>query len=199
MACSRCGLTHQCICQQIPDLSSSQLLLSLLMHPEEITRETNTGRWLIEALPHCQAFTWQRTQQNTDLLARVAKKNVSSFLVFPDEHSVTETQAIAQCEAQGTTPHFIILDGTWQEARKMRRKSAWLETLPTVTLSTSGMTSQYQLRRNQESGHLCTLEVANVLMAAIGEKQAADEMEQFFLHYMDVYKADKSGHAWKNK
>lgn len=81
----------------------------------------------------------------------------------------------------------------------MRRKSAWLETLPTVTLSTSGMTSQYQLRRNQESGHLCTLEVANVLMAAIGEKQAADQMEQFFLHYMDVYKADKSGHAWKNK
>ncbi|WP_342607762.1 tRNA-uridine aminocarboxypropyltransferase [Vibrio tritonius] len=199
LPCPRCGLVHQCICSQIPNLSDSHLLLSLLMHPEEIKRDTNTGRWLKEALPNCETYIWQRTQANQDLLDRINQKNRTSFLVFPTEDSLTDTQAIEQCKAQGTTPHFIILDGTWQEARKMRRKSAWLDKLPTVTLSTSNITSQYQLRRNQESGHLCTLEVANVLLASLGEQTLANQLEQFFLNYMKVYQADKSGHIWQKK
>ncbi|QSA20154.1 DTW domain-containing protein, partial [Vibrio furnissii] len=32
-------------------------------------------------------------------------------------------------------PHFILLDGTWQEAKKMERKSPWLKDLPRVALS----------------------------------------------------------------
>lgn len=191
--CPQCHLSFQCICAQLPQCSS-QLQLALLTHENEFTRETNTGHWLAQSLPHCHRYRWSRVSPPEDLLQQLANPNVTPYLIFPSEMSVdigTQWQSSAHCPSQVL---FIILDGTWQEARKMWRQSPWLHTLPQVHI-TPNQESIYKLRRNQDSGHLCTLEVGCELLKAVGESHHAQALHQFFAYSMQAFHADKSGHA----
>ncbi|TRN20738.1 DTW domain-containing protein [Vibrio furnissii] len=187
-------MVHQCVCQQVPQLTSA-LQLSLLMHDNERSRDTNTGRWLTAALPDCQAFSWSRVEPNAALKARIADPSHYSVLVYPGEPSLHVEDALAQARALHRKPHFILLDGTWQEAKKMERKSPWLKDLPRVALSPQQL-SQYRLRRNQSDGHLCTLEVGCELLRALDEAPQADALAAFFAQFIAIFQADKSGHRW---
>lgn len=193
--CPQCLLVHQCVCPQVPQLSSA-LQLSLLMHDNEAQRDTNTGRWLNAALPGCHSFSWSRVEPNAALNERIADPDYYSLLVYPGEQSLNLDDALEQARVLGCQPHFILLDGTWQEAKKMERKSPWLEDLPRVTLSPQQL-SRYRLRRNQSDGHLCTLEVGCELLRAIGEAHNAEQLDAFFAEFMAIFQADKSGHCWQ--
>jgi len=190
--CENCGLSYQCVCHQIPSLNSD-ILVSLLMHPNEYQRETNTGKWLLKSLPYCCDYMWSRVETNTELLQRVNNEENLSFLIYPGEESISLRQALVLAEQKHKRPHYIILDATWQEAKKMERKSPWLDQVQRVHLTPEQL-SCYQLRRNQTEGHLCTLEVASELLKAQGEQNHAEALTQFFNHFMQTYQADKSGH-----
>ncbi|WP_165312588.1 tRNA-uridine aminocarboxypropyltransferase [Vibrio ziniensis] len=193
-ACPNCGLQFQCVCQAIPKLNSP-MPLSLLMHENEYVRETNTGKWLLKALPLCQNFKWSRVAKNDALLERIHNRAYQSFLVYPSEESMALDTALKTAKEQGKTAHFIILDGTWQEAKKMERKSPWLDDITRVHLTPSQI-SNYQLRRNQSEGHLCTLEVASEILALTGDLAEAQQLNDFLIHFSKVYQADKSGHVY---
>lgn len=192
--CSGCGLQHQCVCKRIPQLSS-MLQLSLLTHDNEYQRDTNTGRWLRKALPGCQDFGWSRVTPSPGLQARIADQHLYSVLVYPDEQCMSTQQVLDAAAQAGQQPHFIILDATWQEARKMARKSPWLDALPRMQL-TPQQQSAYRLRRNQSAGHLCTLEVGCELLQLLDEQDNATQMTRFFDQFMPIFQADKSGHGW---
>ncbi|EKO3558508.1 DTW domain-containing protein [Vibrio metschnikovii] len=191
MACLECGLEWQCLCSAVPSLTGP-LALSLLMHENEYQRETNTGRWLVKALPDCADYLWQRRTPHPTLLERLNDPGYYSLLIYPSEHSEPVEQHLQHAQDNGQIPHFIVLDGTWQEAKKMLRKSAWL-TLPHAHLTTM-QTSHYQLRRNQQTGHLCTLEVASELLKHIHQPQQAQALTDFLDTFMKTLQADKSGH-----
>ncbi|CAH0542643.1 tRNA-uridine aminocarboxypropyltransferase [Vibrio marisflavi] len=194
LPCTECGFTHQCICALIPKLSCD-LDIVLLMHPNECGRATNTGKLLQKSLPNCSSFTWDRRDAPEGFLAHISRKNVEPFIIFPSEESLSIQKVT---ENQSKKKHvYIILDGTWQEARKMVRKSSWLSDIPMVSLSSIGSSSDYTLRRNQEQGNLCTLEVGCELLKAQGERQQASNLREFFSHYLRVFQADRSGHQLK--
>lgn len=192
-ACPSCGLQWQCVCQSIPKISSD-LPLSLLMHENEYLRDTNTGKWLLAALPLCQAFKWSRVEKSAALDERIHNKDYLSFLVYPSEKSIPLQQALDSAKQHNKTAHFIILDGTWQEAKKMERKSPWLDNLPRVHLTPTQL-SNYQLRRNQSEGHLCTLEVASEILALHENAAQAQLLNDFLTYFSRVFQADKSGHV----
>ena len=52
---------------------------------------------------------------------------------------------------------IIILDGTWQEAKKIYNKSSYLQNARAASLAAT-TSSRFALRRNQIVGGLCTLE-----------------------------------------
>ncbi len=56
-----------------------------------------------------------------------------------------------------------MLDGTWPEARKMFRKSPYLDNLPVISVDLSRL-SAYRLREAQAEGQYCTAEVAIALL-----------------------------------
>ena len=88
-----------------------------------------------------------------------------------------------------TKPLFILLDATWPEARKMFRKSPYLDHLPVLSLQT-GQLSSYRLRRSTREEHLCTAEVAAACLALAGEPHAAQVLtaylEVFTVHYLNA-------------
>jgi DTW domain-containing protein YfiP len=165
-----------------------------LTHENERTRKTNTGQWLKKSLSTTSVHMWQRTHVCHKLKAMLENELYQAYLLFPGEESKPVAKAVNQSITNNKQPLFIILDGTWQEAKKMLRKSPWLQDLPQVHID-SNEESRYQLRRNQQAGHLCTLEVGCELLKQVGCSEQAECLLRYFDHYMRAYKADKSGHA----
>ena len=195
IGCQRCGFIHQCICQHIPTLESS-VTIALLTHENELRRDTNTGKLLQQTLPNCCSYIWQRKEAPADLMVLLNDDEIQAMLLFPSEQSIDVTEITANHDAAAKRVLFIILDGTWQEAKKMMNKSPWLQTIPQVHL-TPDLDSAYTLRRNQDAGHLCTCEVGSLLLSQLGETEQAQQLNQYFHHYLKVFQADKSGHALK--
>ncbi|WP_299140431.1 tRNA-uridine aminocarboxypropyltransferase [uncultured Vibrio sp.] len=193
-ACSGCGFTHQCICHRIPS-TESQTHIVLLTHENELLRDTNTGKLLQQSLEQCESFVWQRKMPPAELITLLEDETRQPFLLFPSDDSVECQQAVLD-KANDQKPLFIILDGTWQEAKKMLNKSPWLQSIPQVHLDITSESS-YTLRRNQDSGHLCTCEVGVELLKALGEEEPARSINDYYQHYLKVFQADKSGHALK--
>ncbi len=193
--CPQCQLRYQCVCSHLPKCTSPAHI-ALLMHENEQLRETNTGRWLLQSVTPSSSHVWQRTEPCPQLIKLIQDPNTQAYILFPSEESISVERAQMESDKGVKRSVFIVLDGTWQEAKKMLRKSAWLQNIPTIHI-TPQQTSNYQLRRNQAEGHLCTLEVGCELLASLGNQQGADKLRHFFDRYMLVYKADKSGHAFQ--
>lgn len=189
VACPSCGLRYQCICDHSPKLLSSTQI-ALLTHPNEIQRATNTGKLLTHSLPNCQVHIWDRVNPPTELIKQIAEQ--PSYLLFPSAEAieVSELQASIKPHESRNSPLFIILDGTWQEAKKMLNKSPWLQVLPKVVLS-SEQTSNYRLRRNQEAGNLCTCEVGISLLQQLEPQNDFSLLQQYFELFLKVYEADR--------
>ncbi|BAC92856.1 conserved hypothetical protein [Vibrio vulnificus YJ016] len=196
-ACPQCGLRYQCLCDQFPSLQS-EVALVLLMHPNEVERETNTGKLLHWCRLPVRQFVWRRTAPPPALLDLLSDAQFMPVVLYPSEQSITLTQIKERAQQTQRQPLFIILDATWQEARKMLNKSEWLKALPQLALH-GDSASNYQLRRNQQQGNLCTLEIAAELVKQLGEAHNATSMTELLHHYLAAFHADRSGHALKSE
>ncbi|OOF27110.1 hypothetical protein BZJ19_02410 [Salinivibrio proteolyticus] len=200
--CRQCGFTYHCICHCYWPLES-QLQCVLVMHENEAARQSNTGKLVKAALPHTQIEIWQRKQPPQALLDSWARGDVSPWLLFPSDDAVPADRLFADavrsisCADRSVSRaplQFVVLDATWQQARKMLNKSPWLNRLPRVSLPSTAA-SQYTLRRNQPPGHLCTSEAVSALLRSQGDVNAATQLDHFLVHFMESYEADRHHHT----
>ncbi|WP_434357810.1 DTW domain-containing protein [Parasalinivibrio latis] len=192
-SCPSCGLRYNCLCPRRPALTAESCIV-LLMHPREQGKATNTGRLMTETLPACRSEIWSRTEPPQGLLDDIANPGYFPVLLFPAEDAISVTQAAAQAATEmgeeKREPLFIILDATWQEARKMLRQSPWLAGLPKARLDISAE-SAYHLRRNQKPGNLCTCEVGIHLLAELGHSGDAAALSAYFFTFLRLFEADR--------
>lgn len=184
--CVGCRLiaTH-CICALRPHVPV-RAGVCLLMGDIEALKPSNTGWLVADVVPDTFAFTWARTVVAPELLALLADPQWQPYVVFPGEF-VPPARVVTSLPESGTTtkrPLFVLLDGTWSEARKMFRKSPYLDTFPVLSLN-PGLSSNYQLRRSTRDDHFCTSEVAALCLALAGEAHAATVLAT----YLDVFTA----------
>ncbi|VTN10916.1 Uncharacterized conserved protein [Raoultella terrigena] len=126
--CQRCLLPlKQCLCATLaPAAATSRFCL--VMFDTEPMKPSNTGRLIADILPDTEAFQWSRTEPPQALLDLVANPDYQPMVVFPASYAGTERKVLSSPPA-GKPPLFIMLDGTWTEARKMFRKSPYLDAL----------------------------------------------------------------------
>jgi hypothetical protein len=189
--CAACRLPHShCICALQPCVPS-RAGVCLLMGDIETLKPSNTGWLIADVVPNTWAFQWSRTEVDPALLALLADPQWQPFVVFPPEYAgparaVTDVSG-ADPAGAGKRPLFVLLDGTWSEARKMFRKSPYLDRLPVLGLQPEHA-SRYRLRRSTQEHHLCTAEVAAMCLALAGEAHAADTLDAWFdvfsTHYL---------------
>ncbi|MGB2079710.1 MAG: tRNA-uridine aminocarboxypropyltransferase [Vibrio sp.] len=203
-ACPRCRLQHQCLCDQIPALNS-QLSFALLTHPNEVKRSTNSGQLIADVLPNNQVHLhiWQRKEPPEELIKQLKSDAYLPVLLYPNENSQTPEQIKVKLEIKkqstaSSSPKllFIILDATWQEAKKILNKSSWLDDVCHLKLEPTAASS-YALRRNQKQGHLCTCEVGIELLKQFDEPENAAKLDKYMQAYFAHFEADRSGHALK--
>ena len=156
--------------------------MCLLMHDVEPMKPSNTGWLIADLVPDTRAFSWSRTEVDPQLLALLADPQWQPYIVFPGEFVAQERVVSEVNVAPGKRPLFILLDATWTEARKMFRKSPYLEHLPVLSLEAEQL-SRYKLRRSKRDDHFCTAEVAALCLELAQDQRAADALNS----YLDVF------------
>jgi DTW domain-containing protein YfiP len=192
--CAGCRLVpSHCICALRP-VVPTRAGMCLLMADIEPLKPSNTGWLIADVVPDTFAFGWARTEVHPNLLALLADPQWQPYVVFPGEfvapervvhevvlHGMAEHRSGGEAVA-AKRPLFVLLDATWSEARKMFRKSPYLDRFPVLSLAPEEI-SRYQLRRSQRGDHFCTSEVAALCLDLAGEARAAEALQA----YLDVF------------
>jgi DTW domain-containing protein YfiP len=194
--CEGCRLaSSHCLCAVRPSVPT-RAGVCLLMADIEALKPTNTGWLIADVVADTFAFGWARTQTDPALSALLADPQWQPFVVFPGEYAAPERvvqalppSAVAAGDEAGRRPLFILLDATWNEARKMFRKSPCLDRFPVLSLQPDQV-SRYTLRRSCRDDHFCTSEVAALCLELAGETLAARTLgawlDVFTHHYVQA-------------
>lgn len=193
--CEGCRLRpSHCLCALRPQLPT-HAGVCLLMHDAEPLKPSNTGWLIADVVQDTFAFGWSRTAMAPGLQDLLQDPQWQPCVVFPGEfvHPIARVHhtlpaAVQQHGATATTasrPLLILLDATWPEARKMFRKSPYLDRYPVLSLHPEQI-SRYKLRRSKRDDHFCTSEVAALCLELTAHPQ--DQHASRVLHtYLDIY------------
>lgn len=180
--CPGCRVIPEyCLCAWRPRVQAHSGIC-LLMHDTEPLKPTNTGWLIADVIDDTTAFAWERKAMDAQLQALLDDPQWQPYIVFPGEFVAPERVVSSVAPASGKRPLFILLDATWPEARKMFRKSPYLERFPVLNLQ-SEQISRYTLRRSRRDDHFCTAEVAAMCLELADDQQASQALDA----YLDVF------------
>lgn len=153
----------------------------LLTHSRELNKLSNTGRLVLDALgARTRRVVWARKAPDALLLELIAKGGV--LLLYPEK---TESALSINTTIAGFT-NCIIIDGTWQEARKIYNRSGYLHRLPRLSLMPQSP-SCFHLRRNQKPDGLSTVETVVEILKLNKEELVAKDLYTDFVHFQRNY------------
>jgi len=148
---------------------------TLLTHFKEFEKRSNTGRLVLEILgSDAEQLRWDRMVPPAGLLEEIEAGGVA--LVYPGAADERDG------DLSGIT-RFILIDGTWHEARKIHQRSPYLQKVRRVNLTPSGK-SRYNLRKNQKEACLCTAECVIQVLRSTGNQAQAERLEESFLAFI---------------
>lgn len=186
--CPQCRVIDSyCLCAWLPTVVAESGMC-LLMYDTEPMKPTNTGWLIADVIKDTYAFGWSRVEIDPHLRALLEDPQWQPYIVFPGEFVAQERVVSEVAREDGKRPLFILLDATWNEARKMFRKSPYLEKFPVLSLAPEQI-SRYRLRRSKRDDHFCTAEVAALCLELAGDVSASGVLDA----YLDVFSAHYLG------
>ena len=166
----------------------------------EALKPSNTGWLIADVVPDTFAFEWSRLEVDPALLKLLSDPQWQPYVVFPAEYAapmrvVRTVDLVGLSNAQpAKLPLFILLDGTWSEARKMFRKSPYLNPFPVLGLQPSlqpdlrqEQRPKYKLRRSHCDDHFCTSEVAAQCFNLAGEPRVGQILQAYLAVFTHHY------------
>ena len=151
--CPKCySLKVSCFCKNLEKIKSS-LSWSIIMHRREYFLSSNTGRLAANTLPNCTIYLRGIKDQFIDW-DKVIPKNKKTYMLFPDENAID----ISNLREDPKDLHFIVPDGSWNQAKKVKKREAALSEIPTVKLPEKNYISNYLCRKQPRPNFLCTHE-----------------------------------------
>jgi DTW domain-containing protein YfiP len=149
--------------------------ITLLTHFKEFEKRSNTGRLVVDVLGEAaEQVRWDRMNPPARLVEEIEAGGVA--LVYPgatdeDDDDLSDVE------------QFVIIDGTWHEARKIHQRSPYLQKIRRICLTT-GEKSRYNLRKNQKEACLCTAECVIEVLRRSGNTAEAERLEEQFLAFI---------------
>jgi len=171
--------------------------LYLLTHERELNKTSNTGRIVKKCLvASAEVIIWKRTEPDLNLVELINLGEVAMLYpdrpgeystiseVFDDDVNLPEGVVLDKLSGDNKArvdnfESFLILDSTWQEARKMYNRSAYLQQAQKISLQVD-QPSTYRKRRNQIEGGLSTAECVIELLKQKDKLKLATELQKEF-------------------
>lgn len=162
----------------------------LLMSKKELFKPSNTGWLIADIVPDTFAFCWSRVETDPALLALLESPEWQPYVVFPGEFVDPSRVTYIVEKEGGKRPLFILLDATWTEARKIFRKSPYLEKFPVLSIQPENL-SKYLLRRSKVAEHLCTSEIAVECLRISEDFETSIALDTYFDAFTKEYMHSK--------
>lgn len=143
----------------------SSVDFALVVHPSEVSSTVGTAWILRKSISNLK---WIRSpgtglDQNARFLELISAPERAPLLLFPGKDTLELNHASIDewrtLVPEGRRPLFVVLDGTWSQARAMLGKSQILRSLPRVSFETE-RPSEYQFKRQPQP--LCLSSVEGV-------------------------------------
>jgi DTW domain-containing protein YfiP len=150
LVCPKCGfIIARCLCDSIAKISN-QIPIIVLQHPSEKKHALNTVVLMKKCYENISVFEGENFNEHKELQNIII--NHSPALLFPSQENKTlsRSQKIS---------HLILIDGTWNKAKKIYFTSTILHLIPTFTLEAVDK-SKYKIRSSQFENSLSTLEAS---------------------------------------
>lgn len=185
--CVKCMLLPRlCLCK-LNKLMTSNCAFLLLMYDDEILKPSNTGRLISHVIDNTFAYIWSRTEPNKEMLTLLNNPSYQPVIIFPDEYAHQDQTLLVQSrELKGKSPLFILFDGSWAQAKKMFRKSPYLNNFPLLSFSPETI-SRYLVRKATKTNQLATAEVAARALDFMGETHSATTLDLVFETFTENY------------
>jgi DTW domain-containing protein YfiP len=160
------------------------------MYDDEILKPSNTGRLIADIVPDTFAFIWSRTEPDNQMLALLQDPQWQPIVIFPAEYCQAERVISENNQLSDKKPLFILLDGSWAQAKKMFRKSPYLDKLPVLSFSPENI-SRYLVRKAVKDNQLATAEVAALALEFIDEPENSTQLALLFEVFKENYMLGK--------
>ncbi|CAH0539895.1 hypothetical protein VMF7928_02512 [Vibrio marisflavi CECT 7928] len=192
--CQHCQIAKKfCICEYQPKPSEKVSAL-ILVNVNELLKPSNTGRLIADVIDDCHVYQWSRTEPDTQLLKILQDDSYQPIVVFPEEYVENRERLLDSSRLitfADKKPLLIFLDGSWREARRMFRKSPYLNTFPVLSIKPEAL-SQYLMRKTDNDNHLATGEVASLVLEQLGYSKEANTLKVWFEVFRESYMLTKT-------
>ena len=162
--CRKPGLV--CICADIRSVPT-RFRVVILQHPQEARNTISTARIVSLSLTGARLFIGIDFAKDAAFLRCLREAPGPVYLVYP-ERGAPEVAELAEREQHwpGVEPTFILIDGTWAQARKIKNQNPILAPIPRVGLAPD-RTSNYRIRRQPRPHCLSTVEATELLLSRL--------------------------------
>jgi DTW domain-containing protein YfiP len=148
-------------------------LLVVYQHPVEVWRPTGSASLITETFPATRLFIRGEPESESALDDCLSEPGRRPHLVFPEEGAIEAGELSETPWSPGERPVFVLVDGSWRQARRMRRRLLKRHPMPVVTLKPAAE-SGYRVRRQRSPGNLATAEAAALLIGRLAGRAGPD-------------------------
>lgn len=161
-----------CICGRIPPRDLAHRLI-IYQHPVEVWRASNTALLVTALYPSAELIVRGDPQGEALLDRLLAEPGCRPYLLFPEPGAQEAGELARTGWLAGQKPLWILIDGSWRQARRMRRRLIRQHPIPAVRLN-PGRESGYRVRRQRRAGNLATAEAAALLIGRLDGRADPD-------------------------
>lgn len=174
--CEACGLHPAlCVCEHRPQVALPFSLL-VVQHRREKHKPTNSVRPLRSILPHTDLVHYGVRGESFDEGVLLSPQR-RYCLLFPEIPGAPLTQKVSKVSPGET---LVVLDGTWAQCSKMRKKIAALGTMPSLDLEVTS-SSAWGIRHTVDPSRLSTFEAVCAAIRQSGHEDKAQAMLGYFI------------------
>ncbi|MBE3658495.1 DTW domain-containing protein [Vibrio navarrensis] len=199
--CRYCQVSlEHCLCDIQPDVPTN-IACMLIVSDNEVFKPSNTGRLIADVVQETYVYQWNRTEPDHEMLALLQCDDYQPVIVFPADYVDQPERLLKQLDSnlliRESSKHdnrewlLIFIDGSWREARKIFRRSNYLQNLPVLSIDPEQL-SQYQMRHSDNDQHLSTAEVASLVLSQASETHASQCLQSWFEAFRESYLLSKS-------
>lgn len=170
LECPRClKAAYTCYCSHIKPLRPATQFV-VLIHPHEVSRSIASGRMTHLCLANSSFFEGINFTSHPAVNALIADPNNYPVVLSPGENS-TNLSTLNESDWVTVFPSdkklvVFLIDGTWSQANKIKRRSLNLKPLPHVCF-TPTTPSQFLVRRQPRSYCYSTIEAVHYFIELV--------------------------------
>lgn len=188
--CPNCRINNYfCVCAELSTFKV-ETNVSLIVHVSELNLTSNTAQFVEKNLPDKAEIFIRGRMNDTFTADPILARSGRPLFLFPDENSV---ELNAEFIANNPGPyHLIVPDGSWTQAKRVKKREEKFDTIPTVRLP-AGIVGEYKLRKAPQPEWVSTYEAVTYALGILEGKACEEHLMKFFRKWVQATLNSRTG------